>query len=171
MASKLSLKAIAGMMVATSFAVMLAVIPSVKEEYQHFVLICSFVGLVLGIVLWVIGKIRPQQSKEDSPMSGDTYNNSGNNYGHMGPVHIGRQRFVFTPVIEQEILAKVPRNNPLPVWIVGSMSAQQVGHEIVNFLRANGYVVSEVNTAGMMSPPPSGPLTYDGQTITIAADL
>lgn len=171
MASKLSLKVIGSILVTGFFAIMLAVITSVPEKYQLILLAFSVVGLSIGIVLWVVGQFRQKDSEEELPMSGDTYNNSGTNYGHMGPVHIGRQRFVFTPEVGQEILTKVPRNNPLPVWIIGSARAQQVGRQVVNFLRENGYTVSDVISGEIVSPLPSGPLTYEEGALVIAADL
>lgn len=102
---------------------------------------------------------------------GDSYHNSGNNYGHMGPVNIGRQSFELNQSTKEEILRKIPRHGISRVEIVGSGRAQDVGREVLRFLEKNGYSLPQPTLIGMLVPPPSGPICFDGGTLTIAADV
>jgi len=114
----------------------------------------------------------PKKHQPDGEKAmGDSYNNSGNNFGHMGPVNIGRQQFNFTPQIAQEILDKVPRDSPIDFRVIGSERSASVAQEIMEFMKLNNYAVGNVTRIGVIAPPPSGPLTFDGRILTIAADL
>ncbi|BAQ70554.1 phosphoheptose isomerase [Rhodovulum sulfidophilum] len=101
---------------------------------------------------------------------GDSYHNSGNNYGHMGPVNIGRQSFELNQPTREEILRKIPRHGILRIEIVGSGRAQSMGLDVVRFLGQNGYSFPEPTFIGMLVPPPSGPICFEGGALTIAAD-
>lgn len=148
---------------------MMSFVPSLYPQYAQVGFWGGLAVLVAGLIL--IGWSLVHRTKGEQTAMGDTYNNSGNNFGHMGPVHIGRQQFEFTSDIAAELLAKVPKNKAIDVEIIGSQRSQQIGQNIVGFLRANGYSISEVITIGMKVPPPSGPLSLEGNTLTIAADL
>ncbi|WP_237401368.1 hypothetical protein, partial [Rhodovulum sulfidophilum] len=104
------------------------------------------------------------------PSMGDSYHNSGNNYGHMGPVNIGRQSFELNQSTREEILRKIPRHGILRIEIVGSGRAQSMGLDVVRFLGQNGYSLPEPTFIGMLVPPPSGPICFEGGTLAIAAD-
>ena len=75
-------------------------------------------------------------------------------------INHGTEKLKFTDILGQELLAKVPMGKPVNVRAIGSPSDQNVGIQIANFLRANGYQV-EISVIGGVSPPPDHALTWD----------
>jgi hypothetical protein len=104
-------------------------------------------------------------------MGGDTYNNSGVNYGHMGPINIGRPRFDFTRGIATEILTKVPKHRPINFTIIGSSRSEIIAQNIMRFMSENGYRIGSISRIGVTSSPPANPFSFENDTITIAADI
>lgn len=104
-------------------------------------------------------------------VGGDNFVNNGNNFGHMGNVYIGRQQFNFTPEVAKELAQKLPRQHPIEITIVGSPRSFAAGAQIVDFLRKSGFEIGVVNYYGELTPVPPGPLSFDGKTLTIDADI
>lgn len=133
------------------------------------VLVGGLVSVVaLLSVFWGywIGQKRPL---EVSSM-GDTYNNNGKNFGHMGPINIGRQLFEFNQEIANEILRVVPKGVPVNFEVIGSQRSDIIFTQISAFMKNNGYVIGEVVRIGVKSPPASAPLEFTGRTLIIDAD-
>ncbi|AZN71830.1 hypothetical protein D5400_11585 [Georhizobium profundi] len=127
---------------------------------------------VLTAALWFWAWNLTAPRKREPQMTGDNYNNFGSNYGHIGPVNnYGDRRLEFNEALGQDLLVKVPKDKPLAVLIVGpSARAWKTGRQIVEFLTKHGYQVDE-DSVQHLTPMPSHPLTYDGKTLTIAADV
>ncbi len=123
---------------------------------------------------WAFRSSKPIEisgSEKVTKIAGDNYLNSGNNFGHMGPVNIGRQLFEFNQDVGNEILSKIPKHQVKTIQIIGSDRAQAVGRQIVKFLEMNGYDVSNQMIIGVISPPPSSPISFENSTLIIAADV
>lgn len=96
-------------------------------------------------------------------MVGDNYNNSGNNFGHMGPVNLGKQPFTLTVDLISQVVAACPKDLPVRVIAVGTQGAFPMRDSIGAALRAAGYSV-EMDSAMMYMPPPERPLTVVPET-------
>ncbi|WP_146101829.1 hypothetical protein [Rhodopila globiformis] len=69
----------------------------------------------------------------------------------------------FSDALGTELLAKIPKGKPITVIVTGSRSDIQIGHQINNFLVANGYQ-TRFSIIGMMIPQPDRPITWDAAT-------
>ena len=68
-------------------------------------------------------------------------------------INQNQPKLTFTDAIAHELLSKIPNDKPIRVRAVGSVSDLQVGIQIANFLKKNGYKV-ELDTIGILAPPP-----------------
>jgi hypothetical protein len=91
---------------------------------------------------------------------------SGNfNYNQQGGVtnqtYINKapQKLTFSDALGAELLAKLPKDKPINLMVVGSNSDASVGAQIADFLTANGYKV-QISRIGILVPPPDHPLTW-----------
>lgn len=120
------------------------------------------VGFWVGLVIFAIGTIMlgwaMLQEREHDAEMGDTYNNSGTNYGHMGPVHIGRQEFKLTQSHIHDLLGKMPRGRKIILQVVGNARAQEMGQSLGRALSQAGYEI-ENHQIGVLCPSPDSPLT------------
>lgn len=137
--------------------------PSLDPSLAYWVIVGCFVALVAaGALLYFPAKAKP--SVADAPVRGDTYNNSGSNFGHMGPLQVGYQRFEFSKEVAAEVLRSIPREGALNVTIIGSTPhAQRVGNYTMQFLKENGYSIGERRTIGYMSNALQEPIIYNHQ--------
>ncbi|WP_124253679.1 hypothetical protein [Cereibacter sphaeroides] len=107
-------------------------------------------------------------------MTGDSYNNHGDNYGHIGPVyHFGPERFEFTEQVAEWLLGEVPKMGLLRVEAIGSPRSWEIGNMIYRFLVERGYKVARPVRIGMCLPAPTEALRYDHEsnTLVVAADV
>ncbi|RYF09570.1 MAG: hypothetical protein EOO77_23525 [Oxalobacteraceae bacterium] len=147
-----------------------------KETYALALLGKEFWGGVLpigiastcGTIIWLIAlaldlrrsiHTEPEAAQSaGSRLTGDTYTNSGANFGqfHMGPIHNhGKQPFTMTPDLISEAVARCPKGLPVMVMAVGPQSAIPMRDAIAAALRSAGYTVS-LGWAGMMVAGLSG---------------
>ncbi len=103
---------------------------------------------------------------------GDPYDNSGTNYGHMGPIHLGKQEFQLTDDHLRQILQQLPKGKAVTINAVGGDRATQMGRRIQSAVERAGLQVSTINMIGLISPPPQAPLSIEDRgnhaVITIA---
>lgn len=93
---------------------------------------------------------------------GDTYNNSGNNFGHMGPIHIGKPAFELTQDHINQVLGHLTKGRPVIVQAVGNQRAWGMGEVMANAIRAAGFSVTRENI-GMLVPVPESPIAVSHQ--------
>ncbi len=159
-----------------------AVWPDVKVALDPIeALIMSHWGLALALslaacLLWYVAW-RHTSPKATSGAShvGDTYNNSGNIFGHMGPVNnYGPQKLNFTPEVGAELLTYLTEKKPIILRTVGSDADQIVGSDFQRFLETSGYAVQR-HMIGMLAPPPSRKVEIgnapDHYVVTISPSL
>lgn len=94
---------------------------------------------------------------EDAAAMGDTYNNSGNNFGHMGPINYGRGQRTLSASDKDQLAANLPRATPIEVrcaW--GDQEAFTLATEIHNYLTGAGFTVNEGVNHAMGSEPMKG---------------
>jgi hypothetical protein len=125
----------------------------------------ALVGIVLAF--WPM-------RKAGQAMVGDSYNNSGNNFGHMGPINIGKQPFELTQDQIDEALRRVIPGRPIIVQAVGNQRAWAMGQKLTQALTTAGHT-AVLRTIGMLSPPPDQPLTIslegNATVLTIAPNV
>ncbi|HEV7253372.1 MAG TPA: hypothetical protein VGN97_09760 [Mesorhizobium sp.] len=63
-------------------------------------------------------------------MSGDNYNNHGNNFGHMGPLNIGRPEFKIDLALQNRIEAALANCDSVAIEALGGQRAWGLGHAI-----------------------------------------
>jgi hypothetical protein len=114
--------------------------------------------LALGVFLtiWAVRRGDPAANSEANVP--DNYNNFGNNFGHMGPINIGKSAFELTQAHIDEAVRRVPNGRPIIVRAVGNQRAWTMGERLVQALKSAGHT-AVLHTVGMLSPPPDGPLT------------
>lgn len=97
-------------------------------------------------------------------------NNQGivteNQSGGTNIIYRTHPKLQFSGEIGSELLKTIPKGKPVVVQAVGSNSDAQVGIQIAEFLRANGYKV-DLWRIGMMSPPPDHPLEWNPRNSTL----
>ena len=131
------------------------VLPMIVPSLPHWVQIALlFAGAIL-----IIASVIAARRKEVRAV-GDTYNNSGNNFGHIGPVNIGRQEFVLTDRNIAEIIARIPRGRIVNLTVVGNARAQQMGERIAAAIEGVRHPLNRFRV-GMMAPPPEYPITFN----------
>jgi hypothetical protein len=116
----------------------------------------AFTGLGMAGLVWLWWTAR----KDALAMAGDTYNNSGNNFGHMGPVNIGKQVFTLTDDHIREVVQACPIGLPVTVVAIGSQRAFPMQNAIATALKAAGYTVS-LDSWAIPVPMPDSPITVD----------
>lgn len=92
---------------------------------------------------------------------GDQYNNSGNNFGHMGPVNnfgpIQRDFSSPAAAAAREQLLQLPRDKHIKVGaVMGDPEAFALAKQIKAFLDQNGFTNIEAFHQSMFSEPPKG---------------
>jgi hypothetical protein len=104
---------------------------------------------------------------------------SGNfNYNQQGGVanqtYINQAppKLTFSDALGAELLAKLPKDKPINLMVVGSNSDAAVGMQIADFLTANRYKV-QISRIGVLVPPPDHPLTWvaASSSLIIAANV
>ncbi len=103
---------------------------------------------------------------------GDSYHNSGVNYGIVGPVNnYGPQKLTFDQNIASEILKLMPNKKTVILKTIGGRSDQDVGNQYHEFLVSNGFEVQR-SILGGLNPPPDNKISFgeseNSYTITIA---
>lgn len=122
--------------------------PSALQIYMLWGVVALLVAVGLYLLFWARDK-----AEASSPV-GDTYNNHGNNFGHIGPVNnFGNQRLVFSEELGRQLLAHLPERRPIELMSVGSQADQKIADQVQQFLTDNGYSVSRM-AIGVMAPPP-----------------
>jgi hypothetical protein len=122
---------------------------------------------VIGVGIWLILLLTARKSPAASLPTpekgvihlGDSYNNNGNNFGHMGPIHNhGPQPRKMDAALKQQILNEMPRDKAITVMaLVGDAEACQFAEEIHAFLKANGFPLTEDGISqGIFSGVPKG---------------
>jgi hypothetical protein len=76
------------------------------------------------------------------------------------------ERLKLTDALETELLANIPKDKAIKLIVAGSNSDADVGIQIGNFLRANGYSVG-ISHVGILIPAPDHPLTWVAATSTL----
>jgi hypothetical protein len=159
-------------------------LPSTFFSYQGVWLGTLWLGVLWAvfIVLSIAGVslvLRKRSAAETSlstgptVSNGDAYVNNGDNSGHMGPVNnYGKQPLVFSEAEANKLIALLDIGKPIEFWAVGSATDQAVAMQFKQALLAAGCQIPQVNTVGMMGPPPSQPITVNEgsgvTTVTIA---
>jgi hypothetical protein len=120
------------------------------------------VGMALLLWSWLAMPKSEATAQKDMPkMARDTFNNFGNNSGHMGPVNItnvGRVRFSLTEERLREVIAACPKDRPVIVTLIGRQGNMPMLQVLVDRLTDSGLQVS-TGWIGTRSPPPDRPLT------------
>jgi hypothetical protein len=122
------------------------------------------IACIFGLVILWMGPGKrndgPIDHQENVTM-GDTYNNSGTNFGHIGPINIGKQEFQLTDAHLREIVQRLPKSKPVAIYAVGGSRASQMGRQVQSAVEQAGLHVAAFNMIGVMSPPPEAPLSID----------
>jgi hypothetical protein len=130
---------------------------------------CAF-AFVVGVVL-AFWPMEQRSTNEGPPIFGDSYKNYGQNYGHMGPVHIGKQEFTLSDGHIRQVLAACPVGLPVTVTATGTQKAFPMQERLASALKRAGYDVT-LDSVAMLVPPPEAPLTINtanGRTTVIVA--
>jgi hypothetical protein len=143
-----------GILVAGGIAMLIAA--ATANPYQAWLAISGISTIAAGGVgllwLWVTAK------KGTPAMTGDTFNNSGTNFGIMGPVNVGKQEFKLTLDLIRQVVEGCPQGIPVTVVAVGTPRAFPMRDAIAAALGAAGRSV-RLDSVMMPLPPPDKPLT------------
>ena len=132
-----------------------------------------FASTVAGVCLFgsiaSIAAIRSPAAAQPPPSINGNCNNFGNHNTNCNTFNFGPQKLQFTDALGAVLLAKLPKENGIDILAVGSPSDWNVGQQIYDFLKSNGYQVS-IQRAGVLAPPPDGPLVWNTQNsvLTVA---
>lgn len=119
----------------------------------------AYSGIVFGVVaaLGIAGSVATA-SVDLQPTAGDSYTNSGSNFGHMGPVNnYGKQPFELRPELISQIVNACPPGIPVKVMAVGPQKAFPMQDAIAAALRQRGFTVI-LDGAGTLYPLPEHPV-------------
>lgn len=159
-----------GALLSGAFAIAMQMLPVAYAQYAIPLLWGSILVAAIsgGMLLWW----RQDSPAEAPSVANDTYNNSGYNFGHIGPINnFGKQPFQLTPAIINQIVAAIPVGSDVTVTAVGTQSAFPMRDAIAAALSANGCKV-ELDSAMQIMPPPERPITVTenfGKPLVIVA--
>lgn len=106
-----------------------------------------------GIIFWSIFA----RAKKEAIVTGDNFNNFGNNFGHMGPINnYGKSDFQLTDDAIQEAIRACPSGIPVLIHAVGPQSAIQMADTLQAAMINAGFTVN-VTSSMMTMPPPEHP--------------
>ncbi|RUW24661.1 hypothetical protein [Mesorhizobium sp. M4B.F.Ca.ET.013.02.1.1] len=106
------------------------------------------------------------ESDEVQIVPGDTYNNSGYNLGHMGPVNIGRQPFEMTESVMKEVLVATNGWDTFGVAPLGfNPKSSTMADALCRYLADHGRDARRTGGVGMMTGA-HGPLFVGTGSLT-----
>lgn len=120
--------------------------------------------MIAPVMIWFAW---PAEAQAPLPSVNGNCNAIGNNNSACNTYNLGHTRLRFSRSLGAELLAKLPKGNPITIETVGSPSDWNVGVEIANFLFANGYNIARFDRIGVLSPPPDHPLEWNQKTSTL----
>ena len=129
------------------------------EAIIYYVLLVLFLVICFCLLRLVIVNGPPKsnlQNRTDTGgiiKMGDTFNNSGNNFGHMGNINIGKA----PREIDQNFIQQFEKNFPtdkkyIVVAIFGDSEAFRFAHQIKNYMEGKNYAVKGVDQAAYSEP-------------------
>lgn len=121
-------------------------------------------GFWASIVIFVVActtLLIPAGGQQPAPAITGNCNAVGNDNSNCSPYIVNPGRISLTPKIESELLAKIPKDKPGHIVVLGlAMADQNVGTQIFEFLKQHGYSVGDTpERDGMTIPMPDHPLT------------
>lgn len=108
---------------------------------SHYLASAVFLSVTACLWYWALNRTNAIESTEKVAV-GDSYNNSGYNFGHMGPVNIHTKpaQRTLNGDLKRELLSRLPKNRKINVgWIANNGEAEGFAMEIRSFLRESGY--------------------------------
>lgn len=119
--------------------------------------IAVYVILLTPFLVWVAW---PTSAQTPPSVKGNC-NNFGNNNFNCNTFNLAPRKMQFTDEVKSQLLSSLPKGRPGIVKIVGAAQEEhQIGHQILDFLLANGYDVKLGDEVGAVMPAPEHPLTF-----------
>jgi hypothetical protein len=119
---------------------------------------------VAGVTPYLIWVAWPAHAQTPPSINGNC-NNIGSNNFNCNTLNVVPQKLRFTDAVGEQLLSTIPKGL-VNVQAVGSLSDQNVGFQIANFLKSHGYFV-QISRIGQMMPPPDRPLMWDAASATL----
>lgn len=164
-------------LIAAGGAVALAFGPAALPEYANELTVVGVLVLTVGLIIvgWRNFHFAAPSTKQ-KPISGaitmgDSYNNTGNNFGHMGPVyhnHTPPQRKLGAE--NKAELRAMDRNRLVAVYAAhGDHEALSLAQEIYDFMKTEGFTMTTSVAWVLDSNPVKGVrVITDGGKIAIS---
>ncbi len=152
------------------------VMPGVIPVEVAWIAVALAIGMLSYALFprWLLRLLGINPRQPEAMAMGDTYNNSGKNFGHMGPINnYGKQPFQLTQGVVDQVVAAIPTGSDVVVMAVGTQRAFPMRDTIGAALGANGCKV-ELDSAMTFMPKPEHPITvtenYGKPLILVAPD-
>jgi|SRR5579884_924179 len=79
---------------------------------------------------------------ENNTVMGDSYTNTGTNYGHIGPVNQGRQEYELTDEAISEIVSRIPSGRDVVIQKPGTTRGREMGQRLRAAVERAGFKVA-----------------------------